>query len=104
MVNLVKHGKFTTDDQVAELWENRNNPSFFTQYAKRAKISVKVVKYGPDNGLLFANVQVANGSDRIHAVELSSFSLEVSYVDNREWNFPGNRISQPSLLQRTTAV
>ena len=103
MVNLVKHGKFTTDDQVAELWENRNNPSFFTQYAKRAKISVKVVKYGPDNGL-FANVRIANGSDRIHAVELSSFRLRSAMWTTGSGTFSANRISQPSLLQRTTAV
>jgi hypothetical protein len=95
-VNLVRHGKFTTDDQEAELWENRNNPNFFTQYAKRAKISVKVLKYGDDNGLLFAEVRIANGSDRIHAVQLSSFSLKVSYVDNREWN-PSRQTASVSL-------
>jgi hypothetical protein len=95
-VNLVRHGKFTQDAQEAELWENRNNPNFFTQYAKRAKISVKVVKYGADNGLLFADIRIANGSNRIHGVQLSSFSLEVSYLDNREWN-PSRQTASVSL-------
>lgn len=78
--NLVAHGKFTPNTIEAELWENRNNPNYYAERAKKAQVSVRITRWhGYDSGVFLMDVRIVNRSNREHSVTLKDTSVDISY-------------------------
>lgn len=78
--NLIAHGKFTPSTKEAELWENRNNPNYYAERAKKAQISVRIAKWhGYDSGAFLMDVRIVNRSNHEHTVTLTDASVDISY-------------------------